>query len=82
MSLYRGGCSCGGLRYHISNEPIFTQACHCRLCQRQTASAFIIRTMIESSYFHVDSGELICLLYLYWLLDQWGILQQKNLKNI
>jgi len=60
MSLYRGGCSCGGLRYHISNEPIFTQACHCRLCQRQTASAFIIRTMIESSHFHGDSGELIC----------------------
>ena len=60
MSLYRGGCSCGDLRYHISKEPIFTQACHCRLCQRQTASAFIIRTMIESCHFHVDSGELIC----------------------
>lgn len=60
MSLYRGGCSCGGLRYHIDNEPIFTQACHCRLCQRQTASAFIVRTMIESSHFHIDSGALIC----------------------
>lgn len=59
MVLYRGGCSCGELRYHISCEPIFTQACHCRLCQRQTASAFIVRTMIETSNFHVDSGDLI-----------------------
>ena len=59
MVLYRGGCSCGELRYHISCEPIFTQACHCRLCQRQTASAFIVRTMIETFNFHVDSGDLI-----------------------
>ncbi len=60
MRLYEGGCSCGRLGYHISNEPIFTQTCHCRLCQRQTALAFVVRTMIESSYFHVDSGEFIC----------------------
>jgi len=59
MNVHNGGCSCGDVRYHISQEPIFTQACHCRLCQKQTASAFVVRTMIESSNFHLDSGELI-----------------------
>ena len=61
MNIYNGGCSCGDVRYHITEEPIFTQACHCRLCQNQTASAFVVRTMMESSNFHLDSGELICL---------------------
>ena len=59
MNLYRGSCSCGDVRFHISNKPVFTQACHCRLCQRQTASAFIVRTMIKSSNFHLGNGELI-----------------------
>ena len=28
-----GRCSCGAVTYEISNEPLFTQACHCTDCQ-------------------------------------------------
>ena len=33
---------CGNVRYDLSAEPLFTAICHCRQCQRQTASAFSV----------------------------------------
>ena len=32
--LYLGGCACGAIRYEISGEPIFSNHCQCRDCQR------------------------------------------------
>jgi hypothetical protein len=35
-----GGCQCGELRYEIAGEPLALYVCHCRECQKQSASAF------------------------------------------
>ena len=59
MEKHEGGCSCGDVRYHITDEPMFTHACHCKLCQRYTASAFVVHSRIEASNFVVDRGNLI-----------------------
>ena len=44
-----GGCSCGAVRYRLASGPLVTHCCHCRNCQRQTGSAFVINMLIEAS---------------------------------
>jgi hypothetical protein len=33
-----GGCLCGGVRYRIDGEPVWTAFCHCRSCRRATGA--------------------------------------------
>ena len=44
-----GGCSCGAVRYRLTDTPLIVHCCHCRNCQRQTGSAFVINAILESS---------------------------------
>jgi hypothetical protein len=37
---WTGGCQCGAVRYVLKREEIAVYACHCRECQKQSASAF------------------------------------------
>ena len=59
MAKHYGRCSCGEVQYHINDEPMFTHACHCKLCQRYTASAFVVHSNIEAENFVVEKGNLI-----------------------
>ena len=43
-----GGCACGAVRYRLKSPPMFTQACHCNDCKRQTGGAFVINALIET----------------------------------
>lgn len=43
-----GGCACGAVRYELASAPMFVHCCHCRDCQRQTGSAFVINGLIEA----------------------------------
>ena len=43
-----GGCACAAVRYRLASPPIFVHCCHCRDCQRQTGSAFVINALIET----------------------------------
>ena len=43
-----GGCACGAVRYRLESAPMFVHCCHCRDCQRQTGSAFVINALIET----------------------------------
>ena len=52
-----GGCACGALRYGLLSPPMFVHCCHCRDCQRQTGSAFVINALIEADRVSVLSGD-------------------------
>ena len=43
-----GGCTCTALRYSLTTAPLFVHCCHCRWCQRETGSAFVLNAMIEA----------------------------------
>ena len=43
-----GGCACGALRYRLASHPMFVHCCHCKDCQRQTGSAFVLNALIEA----------------------------------
>lgn len=36
MTIYKGGCACGAIRYEVEGEPIFAGHCQCRDCQQAT----------------------------------------------
>ena len=44
---YTGGCQCGSVRYVVTMEPIRLLACHCKECQRQSASAFGMSMLVK-----------------------------------
>lgn len=43
-----GGCDCTLVRYRMTTAPMFVNCCHCRWCQRETGSAFVINALIET----------------------------------
>lgn len=53
----QGACRCGELQIRISAPPILTMACHCRGCQRMSASAFSLSAAIPTAGFEIVGGE-------------------------
>lgn len=45
----QGRCTCGAVRYRLTDRPLFTHCCHCSWCQRETGSAFALNAMIETA---------------------------------
>ena len=54
MPELQGHCACGAIHYSLGSQPMFVHCCHCRDCQRQTGSAFVLNALIES-----DRGTLV-----------------------
>jgi hypothetical protein len=52
-----GGCACGQVRYRLRSAPMFVHCCHCKDCQRQTGSAFVLNALIETDRIEVLSGQ-------------------------
>jgi hypothetical protein len=52
-----GGCACGSLRYRLASAPMFVHCCHCRDCQRQTGSAFVLNALIEADRVTLLAGD-------------------------
>jgi hypothetical protein len=48
---------CGQVRLKVSSPPIITMACHCKGCQKLSASAFSLTAMIPNEGFEVTKGE-------------------------
>ena len=49
-----GGCACGAVRYRLTAPPLIVHACHCRDCQKQTGSAFVLNMWIEKNCVDAD----------------------------
>ena len=54
---FDGGCTCGTVRYRMTDTPLFTHCCHCRWCQRETGSAFALNAMIEADRVRLLKGQ-------------------------
>ena len=53
-----GGCQCGDVRYEITGAPHEIYVCHCRECQKQSASAFGISVRAGSADVRLLKGAL------------------------
>ncbi|MEM9350286.1 MAG: GFA family protein [Pseudomonadota bacterium] len=58
---YDGSCLCGAVRLRLTALPLLTLACHCRDCQKLSASAYTLSAMFPSDSFSyqgalVDGG--------------------------
>jgi len=40
---YEGGCTCGAVRYRLTDAPMFAHCCHCTSCQTETGSDVLHR---------------------------------------
>jgi hypothetical protein len=54
-----GACRCERVRMRITASPLITSACHCRGCQRMTASAFSLSVAVPSEGFALTQGEAV-----------------------
>lgn len=52
-----GGCTCGKVRYRLASAPIVVHCCHCRSCQRETGSGFVINAVIERDRLEIVAGK-------------------------
>ena len=52
-----GGCACCRLRYRMLSGPMFVHCCHCRDCQRQTGTGFVLNALIEADRVALLSGD-------------------------
>lgn len=57
MSVSEGACLCGQVRLRVTGAPLMTMACHCRGCQRLSASAFSLSSLYPSAAVEVTEGE-------------------------
>ena len=51
-----GACRCGQVKMQITAPPFITAACHCRGCQRMSASAYSLSVAVPSEGFAVTQG--------------------------
>jgi hypothetical protein len=56
MSLLRGGCWCGAVRFQVQDEFLYAWNCHCSRCRAATGSAFKALAGIEGEKLELTQG--------------------------
>ncbi len=56
MARFEGGCQCGAVRYRVTMERPIAYACHCRECQKQSASAFGLSVPVQTEHFEITGA--------------------------
>ena len=54
--LRSGRCQCGAVRYESAGDPVPLYICHCRECQKQSASAFGMSLQVPRAGLHLTAG--------------------------
>ena len=57
QTFMQGRCTCGEIRFHLTDRPLFVHCCHCRWCQRETGTAFALNALIEADRVELRAGE-------------------------
>ncbi|WP_174873486.1 GFA family protein [Vogesella oryzae] len=60
MQQFEGACQCGQLRYRVRGTVAALFACHCRDCQRQSASAFGMALWLRDAELTLLQGSTAC----------------------
>ena len=58
MPQVQGSCLCGKVTYRSESDPLFTAACHCRDCQKQTGTSFSVVVGVPADSFEVEGESL------------------------
>lgn len=53
---FQGGCQCGRVRYVLLEPPSAIYVCHCRDCQKQSASAFGVSVLVPTGSLRILQG--------------------------
>ncbi len=53
---FEGECTCRSIRFRLTSKPLFVHCCHCRWCQREAGSAFVINALIEADRVELLAG--------------------------
>jgi hypothetical protein len=56
MARHEGGCLCGAVRFAVSADPMRVTVCHCRFCQRNTGTAYLVEPVFAKTEFEITSG--------------------------
>ena len=49
---------CRSMRYSLASAPMIVHCCHCRWCQRETGSAFVLNALIETERVLLAEGDV------------------------
>ena len=52
-----GGCSCGAVRFEVSEPLLGALYCHCKRCQRRTGTAFSVSALTAPGSMRITEGE-------------------------
>jgi hypothetical protein len=59
MTQPTGRCVCEEVRYRLDALPLFTHACHCLTCQRESGTAFSMSTIVMREDLAITRGALL-----------------------
>jgi len=52
-----GGCLCGGVRFEVTEPPLFASYCHCTRCQRRTGAAASPQARLAPGSLRIVAGD-------------------------
>jgi len=55
--MIEGGCFCGNIRYTVDPGDYLVANCHCSMCRKTSAAAFVTWVVVPESAFHYVKGE-------------------------